>query len=111
MDLLSEPLNVHLPNTAWDTRRAPFVNYAHSMPPFPYVTETRWGLTSSVDQRMKDLCRPLHRHFCLKDRREVVISFMRYRRVGPKVLSGFKNLVVTTKKRRQGISFERSLLI
>jgi hypothetical protein len=99
-DLLRVPMVLTLPGTAWETQRAPFGKYTHAMPPFPFVAETAWGLTPSVDARVRDLCRPVHQHYCLKDRRGVMVSYMRYKRLGPKALIRMREWVVRCKKRR-----------
>ena len=99
-DHLSLPYLLSLPMTAWETSRPSNPqSRLHLMPLFPLVEETKYH-TDQPYPAIQDICQPLHQRLCVRDRQQVCIAYMRYRRNGPKVFEQLRELVAHKKKLR-----------
>jgi hypothetical protein len=70
------------------------------MPAVPFLSEVKWAVKGKLDDRIKQAARPVHQHYCLKDRRGVAVCFLRYKRLGPKALLWLRKHALERKKRR-----------
>lgn len=104
LDYLSEPYLLSMPQTAWETGRPAHPSKRpHLMPVFPLLEETKYyphDQGDTIDPELRELCQPLHQLYCVRDRQEVIVSYMIYRRAGPLAFKCLREWVHESKKRR-----------